>query len=134
MFVIRVKLAQGGPGGGNFCIHKSFYIRSPFWQGIRDEANKREGGEENASSSAGQSARLFDEIDSRHLTSPELIKSRIIKLLKMSENGLRHCHNLLVAIVCSHRFPLTGSLIAICRVSPNQQKEIDDFLPPVYVS
>ncbi|GJJ08438.1 hypothetical protein Clacol_002654 [Clathrus columnatus] len=95
-----VKLSRGGPGGGNFCIHKSFYIRSPFWRGVRDEAHelgeRRE--KEDTLNAAQHPGQIFDEIDTRHLASPELIKSRIIKLLKHSENGLHYYHNLLVAI------------------------------------
>lgn len=89
-----VKLAKGGSGGGNFCIHKSFYLRSSFWQGIRDETTEINQDQEGAKQHGG----LFAEMDSRHLASPELIKSRITKLLKMSENGLHYYHNLLVTI------------------------------------
>lgn len=102
-----IKLSQGGPGGGNFCIHKYFYARSPFWEGVRrEEAAGGDEDDENPLEPIGSqvdspSKLHFDPIDSRHLTSTQLIKSRLVRLLKNSENGLHSYQNLLVTIVSS---------------------------------
>lgn len=56
--------------------------------------------------SAGPRSKLqFEPIDSRHLASTELIKSRVIKLLKNSENGLHSYQNLIVTIVSTVNRP-----------------------------
>jgi hypothetical protein len=105
-----VKLGQGGPGGGNFCIHKYFYSRSAFWEGVRREeaAGEDEEGQdqEKQEEPIGDEVLIdsrpklqFDPIDSRHLASTQLIKSRLVRLLKNSENGLHLYQNLLVTIV-----------------------------------
>ncbi|KAF8526018.1 hypothetical protein BU17DRAFT_41424 [Hysterangium stoloniferum] len=100
-----VKLAQGGSGGGNFCVHKYFYTHSSFWQGVRREGEMVGQTEEDEtqesevdSSSRRQFKFRFDGMDSRHLASSEFIKSRIVRLLKNSQNGLHRYHNLLVTI------------------------------------
>ncbi|KIJ51348.1 hypothetical protein M422DRAFT_26765 [Sphaerobolus stellatus SS14] len=100
-----VKFAAGGPGGGNFCIHKYFYSGSSFWQSVReeegmadDEVQEKGTTPERAESQQPGGILKFDPIDSRHLASAQLIKSRITTLLKNSENGLHHYHNLLVTI------------------------------------
>lgn len=108
-FLGSVKLGKGGPGGGNFCIHKYFYSQSAFWKSVRSEehVDEDEDGQQGDRFSEHEAptdlrAKLqFDPIDSRHLASTELIKSRVVKLLKNSENGLHLYHNLIVTIVIS---------------------------------
>jgi hypothetical protein len=43
----------------------------------------------------------FDPIDSRHLSSLPLVRGRIVKLLKASQNNMHTSSNILFAIVCS---------------------------------
>ncbi|KAF8589533.1 hypothetical protein K439DRAFT_1332462 [Ramaria rubella] len=101
-----VKLGKGGAGGGNFCIHKYFYERSPFWEGVRREEHLSQGNQHEKKFTGYEATGLdgpklevqFDPIDSRHLISAQLIKSRVVKLLKSSENGLHIYQNLIMAV------------------------------------
>lgn len=42
----------------------------------------------------------FDAIDARHLSSLPLVRGRIVKLLKASQNNIHTSNNILFAIVC----------------------------------
>ena len=52
----------------------------------------------------------FDPIDTRHLSSLPLVRGRLVKLLKASQNNMHSSTNLLVAIVCVIRL---HSLVAV---------------------
>ncbi|KAI0320447.1 hypothetical protein OF83DRAFT_1213502 [Amylostereum chailletii] len=102
-----VKLRQGGVGS-NFCVHKYFFDRNPLWQQIRDEENHaneddpvgRDGDEDDEDSTLEMSATgvRFDPIDSRHLSSLSLIRTRVVKLLKHANGHLQPNQNLLPMI------------------------------------
>ena len=96
--------------GTNFVIHKYFYERDLSWQQIRDEEAEAEeeedlsdgeqGGNEPRETDASQKVvQSFDPIDTRHMSSLPLIRSRVIKLLKASHNNLHTSQNMLTAIV-----------------------------------
>lgn len=98
--------------GTNFVIHKYFYERDPSWQQIRDEeaqAQVLEDAQEDdqpealedldANEGPSQVVMNFDPIDARHLSSLPLVRARIVKLLKASENNLHASNNMLIAIV-----------------------------------
>lgn len=100
-----VKLPHRGGGGGNLCIHKYFYEGSDFWQKIRNEENLSRL-DDPGTTMMGTDTTKFDAIDTRHLANPGVVKSRIITLLKNSENGLHAYPNLILALVS-----LTSNLI-----------------------
>jgi hypothetical protein len=104
-------------------IHKYFYERDSSWQQIRDEEAQAEGTPEaepqvldDLQSNEGDSkvAISFDPIDTRHLSSLPLVRGRLVKLLKASENNIHSSTNMLVAIVCVLRFHL---LVVSCFIS-----------------
>lgn len=109
-FIFRVKLSKSGPGGANFCIHKYFYSQSAFWKSVRQEneeqgdgtQQQREKSPEHEDSVSSCFKPELDPIDSRHLASIEFVKSRVVKLLKNSKNGLHSYSNLIVSIVSSN--------------------------------
>lgn len=90
-------------------IHKYFYERDLSWQQIRNEEAEAEGRPELESGvpddpqiNEGDSkiAVSFDPIDTRHLSSLPLVRGRLVKLLKASQNNMHSSTNMLVAIVC----------------------------------
>lgn len=92
------------PGvGANFVILKYFYDRDPFWQGIRNEGARvnddPEIQPEEQDLDPSSTDIHFDPIDSRHLSSLDLVRSRIVKLLKAQERQMFLCTNILVALV-----------------------------------
>jgi hypothetical protein len=103
-----VKKKKSGVGT-NFVIHKYFYERDLSWQQIRNEEAQAKDTldveqqlPDDLQSSEGDSkvTITFDPIDSRHLSSLALVRGRLIKLLKASQNNMHSSTNLLVAIVC----------------------------------
>ena len=80
------------PGiGGHFCIHKYFFERSEIWQNVIAEegkarqsiALKREMQDEDVDEdSVANNDIQFEPIDRRHLSSLELIRGRLEKLLR----------------------------------------------------
>ena len=89
-------------------IHKYFYERDLFWQQIRDEEahaqaeedlsdDDQQGGDEPRE--CQNVTQSFDPIDSRHMSSLPLVRSRVIKLLKASRNNLHTSQNMLATIV-----------------------------------
>ncbi|EIN13408.1 hypothetical protein PUNSTDRAFT_139959 [Punctularia strigosozonata HHB-11173 SS5] len=87
-----LKLRQAGQAL-HVCVLKYFYERSLHWKEVREanlmakedaeEEKPVEGGEEGPTASASVT---FDPIDTQHLASLPLIRSRIIKLLRASPN------------------------------------------------
>lgn len=118
----RLKLRTGGLSP-NLALHRFFWDRSPTWRKIRaeeaateedaPEANDpsveaeldQEHGDDDAEESdieeAQQEAKKhhFDPIDARFLSSAPLVRSRVIKLLKHSQNQIHVYKNTLLAIV-----------------------------------
>ncbi|KAG6333065.1 hypothetical protein ID866_6027 [Astraeus odoratus] len=105
--VIKVRRA----GVANYtCIHKYFVERSPLWQQIQqEEANDSDiavTGPHVQMSDPVDKATVpnetpeitFDPIDGKHLSSLQLVKNRIVRLLKASINHMHALNNLLVAI------------------------------------
>ncbi|TDL28869.1 hypothetical protein BD410DRAFT_738661 [Rickenella mellea] len=104
-----VKLRRGG-NSQNFCVHKYFFERNSLWKQIRDEEARGtqddpveiEGSDEDREKSqtprdAVRQQLRFDPIDSRHLSSLTLIRSRLVKLLKHS-GGVHIYHNIMLSI------------------------------------
>lgn len=109
-FPCSVKKKKSGVGT-NFVIHKYFYERDLSWQQIRSEETQATAPPQ---AEPDTEARLLDDsdgegdckvavsfepIDTRHLSSLPLIRARILKLLKASENNMHLSNNMLVAIV-----------------------------------
>ncbi|KAG1845522.1 hypothetical protein DFJ58DRAFT_800982 [Suillus subalutaceus] len=105
-----IKARRGGVGNHS-CIHKYFVERSAFWQQIQQEETKDDEsiviGEshpqdatpvEDGTPSAAPSELDFEPVDSRHLSSLSLIKNRIVKLLKASQNNMHASNNLIITI------------------------------------
>lgn len=101
-----VKVRRGGVGT-HFCIHKYFYDRSSDWQAIREEETLAEEAtrrgdmvpEVEEEEETNAQALHFTPIDSRHLSSLPLVKARIVKLLKTSQNNIHASNNLLITLV-----------------------------------
>ncbi|EIW86464.1 hypothetical protein CONPUDRAFT_86434 [Coniophora puteana RWD-64-598 SS2] len=109
-----VKVRRGGVGN-HCCIHRFFVERSSFWQQLRAEEASLEGISENKLAEGSEVTQedgesdadedqtpltdlQFEAIDSRHLSSLILVRSRLVKLLKASKNNVHPSNNLLVAI------------------------------------
>ena len=99
------KVRRGGVGT-HFCIHKYFYDRSPAWQAIREEEDKAEetGTKVEVPDAEEVEERNddvlhFSPIDSRHLSSLALVKARVVKLLRASQNRIHAANNLLITLV-----------------------------------
>jgi len=96
--------------GNHSCIHKYFVERSAFWQQIQQEEakddesivigeNHQHGTSIEDGTPAGEPELDFEPVDSRHLSSLPLIKNRIVKLLKASQNNIHASNNLMITIV-----------------------------------
>ncbi|KAI5123716.1 hypothetical protein M0805_000310 [Coniferiporia weirii] len=101
-----VKLRRGGTSQ-NFCVHKYFFDRSATWKKIREEEFRAQGtSNDNGDSvldSAGADSKVpdtlqFDPIDTRHLTSLNILRQRLVKLLKHSVNEIQPYNNIAVRI------------------------------------
>lgn len=105
-----IKARRGGVGNHS-CIHRYFVERSAFWQQIQQEEAKDDEpivvGErhwqdatpvEDGTLSAASLELDFEPVDSRHLSSLPLIKNRIVKLLKASQNNIHASNNLIITI------------------------------------
>lgn len=98
-----VKVRRGGVGS-NFCIHKYFYNRSPLWQQIlREELDAEDQDppqeDPNVADEPSQFPSVatygFTPIDSRHLSSLTLLRSRVTKLLSGSQNNMFPAMNIM---------------------------------------
>ncbi|KAI0359061.1 hypothetical protein OH77DRAFT_1396288 [Trametes cingulata] len=105
-----VKLRRPGVST-NLCVHKYFYERSPVWQQVAEEEKKavseeKEGDKEALSDDEIDQADEtkpfepvhFDPIDSRHLSSMPLLKSRLTKLLKNCPHYMHTSSNIMLKI------------------------------------
>ncbi|KAG1777419.1 hypothetical protein EV702DRAFT_1179524 [Suillus placidus] len=105
-----IKARRGGVGNHS-CIHRYFVERSAFWQQIQQEEAKDDEpiviGEshpedttpvDDGTPSASPLELDFEPVDSRHLSSLPLIKNRIVKLLKASQNNIHASNNLIITI------------------------------------
>ncbi|KAG2370198.1 hypothetical protein BDR07DRAFT_1386752 [Suillus spraguei] len=105
-----IKARRGGVGNHS-CIHKYFVERSAFWQRIQQEEAKDDEpivvGESHSQDATPVEDRTpsvapleldFEPVDSRHLSSLPLIKKRIVKLLKASQNNIHASNNLIITI------------------------------------
>ncbi len=109
---ISVKLRQPGVST-NIAVHKYFYERNPIWQQVVAEekqavsaaqAKDEEGGseeDEEEEETKPFTPVHFDPIDSRHLSSMPVLKSRLTKLLKACPHSMHTSNNLMLKIVCS---------------------------------
>lgn len=107
-----VKRKKSGVGT-NFAIHKYFYERDRSWQLIEHEETQAEVPPKSDSNAVNdeledyrvdedvdlRSTVSFEPIDTRHLSSLPLIRARIVKLLKASQNNMHNSTNMLIAIV-----------------------------------
>lgn len=90
--------------GANFCIHKYFFERSQAWQDVvaeEEEAMQQTHHDEDEEEHSTSTSRHFDPIDSRHLSSLQLVQARIEKLLRISPHQTHSLKNLIIKIVCS---------------------------------
>ncbi|TBU34929.1 hypothetical protein BD311DRAFT_828299 [Dichomitus squalens] len=103
-----VKLRQPGIST-NIVVHKYFYERSPIWQQVVSEEKKavseaqaKEDGDSEEEDDGDETKPLepvhFDPIDSRHLSSMPLLKSRLTKLLKACPHYMHTSNNLMLKI------------------------------------
>jgi hypothetical protein len=109
VFGYSVKKKKSGVGT-NFVIHKYFYERDVSWQQIRSEEAQAEETPEaehspmpdgpDGNEADSKAAVSFDPIDARHLSSLPLVRGRLVKLLKASQNNMHTSSNILYAIVC----------------------------------
>jgi oxalate---CoA ligase len=125
-----VKLRRAGVGA-NFCIHKYFYERSPVWSKVREEATQamaqvEDDAEEDTAGDhttpGEQEQPQFDPIDARHLSSLPLLQTRLVSLLKASEDHMCKATNLIMALVgfTKYNFICTTLLIVELGISkPN---------------
>ena len=105
-----MKLRQPGVSG-NICVHKYFYDRSPIWQQVLTEeqdaiskAQAKDADGDSEEDEDGEDAKPFtpvhfDPIDSRHLSSLPVLKSRLTRLLKDCPHQMHTSNNLMVKIV-----------------------------------
>lgn len=126
-FLIRVKLRQPGVST-NIAVHKYFYERSPIWQQIVAEEKKAvseaqvkdEDGESEEDDDEEETKPLtpvhFDPIDSRHLSSIAVLKSRLTKLLKACPHSMHTSNNLMLKIVSPVRIKGGLSAESLCIV------------------
>ncbi|EIW64510.1 uncharacterized protein TRAVEDRAFT_139409 [Trametes versicolor FP-101664 SS1] len=104
-----VKLRRPGIST-NLCVHKYFYERSPIWQQVAQEEKKAVSAEQAQDEDAvseedddqDETKPLapvhFDPIDSRHLSSMPLLKSRLTKLLKNCPHYMHTSSNIMLKI------------------------------------
>ncbi|KAH8120510.1 hypothetical protein DFH11DRAFT_1685786 [Phellopilus nigrolimitatus] len=101
-----VKLRRGGTSQ-NFCVHKYFFDRSPTWKKIREEELRvQEESTERETSAVTTAAGdnrtpdplYFDPIDTRHLSSLNILRQRLVKLLKHSANETQQYTNIAIRI------------------------------------
>lgn len=110
-----VKVRRGGVGS-NYCIHRYFYDQSSSWKAIREEENiaessvkqlaqheEQEHEEEVDADAPGQEVDVrklnFTPIDARHLSSLPLVRGRLVKLLKASNDHVHAATNILIRLV-----------------------------------
>ena len=109
-----LKLRAGGLTT-NMTIHRHFWEHSPTWQRVYAEELEQAADEDNAPNMGQEEqgdaetdekdAKLeasklhLDPIDARFLSSTQLVRSRVIKLLKNSQNQTHFYPNLIFAIV-----------------------------------
>jgi oxalate---CoA ligase len=116
-FSVKVK---HGTAGSHLIIHKYFYEGSSLWKKIRNE--EMEDGTETSQVDPSleelqpsSSAQVhFEPMDSRHLASLPLIRSRVLKLLKSSKNNMHESNNMLLTIVETNP---CSSKIRICLIT-----------------
>ncbi|KAI8995421.1 hypothetical protein BD414DRAFT_410090 [Trametes punicea] len=109
-----VKLRRPGIST-NLCVHRYFYERSPIWQQVAEEEKKAVSEEQAQDQDGGAGASddeidhdqdetkpfepvHFDPIDSRHLSSMPLLKSRLTKLLKHCPHYMHTSSNIMLKI------------------------------------
>jgi transcription factor C subunit 3 len=108
-FCFSVKVRRGGVGT-HFCLHRYFFDRDPSWKNIREEESnaelrstkQEESGDEASVIHDGHTGAAdpeFTLIDARHLSSLPLIRARVVKLLKRSQNHMHQSANMLLALV-----------------------------------
>lgn len=107
-----LKLRQPG-SGMYFCVHKYFYQRSEHWKDIREEESRAEGkgktnrdkseeGDEESIDIRGPISPMhFTPLDSRHLSSMSIIRSRLVNLLEGCTNRMHAAQNIIKTLVCS---------------------------------
>ncbi|KAI0670210.1 hypothetical protein C8Q78DRAFT_1039662 [Trametes maxima] len=104
-----VKLRRPGVST-NLCVHKYFYDRSPIWQQVAVEEKQAVSEEQTQEKELFSDDEIdqdetkpfepvhFDPIDSRHLSSMPLLKSRLTKLLKNCPHYMHTSSNIMVKI------------------------------------
>lgn len=96
-----VKLRRGG-NSQNFCVHKHYFDSGSSWKAIRDAENRAKEDSGKAEKTKGDNdadCLQFDPIDTLHLTSLPILRQRILKLLKHSEDGLVPYVNIALRVV-----------------------------------
>ncbi|KAI0651544.1 hypothetical protein C8Q79DRAFT_933943 [Trametes meyenii] len=104
-----VKLRRPGVST-NFCVHKYFYDRSPIWQQVAEEEKQAVSEEQTQEKESFSDDEIdqdetkpfepvhFEPIDSRHLSSMLLLKSRLTKLLKSCPHNMHTSSNIMIKI------------------------------------
>ncbi|KAL0071703.1 hypothetical protein AAF712_000625 [Marasmius tenuissimus] len=102
-----VKRRHGGVGT-HFVIHRYIFERSPSWKAIREEEQKAEQLQAQASEpkveaeeeeqSEAVNSLDFPPLDARHLSSLPLVRARVVKLLKASKNNMHVSNNMLLTL------------------------------------
>ena len=103
-----MKRRHGGVGT-HFVIHRYIFERSPSWKAIREEEQKAELLQVQASEpkieveeeeqSETANSLDFPPLDARHLSSLPLVRARVVKLLKASKNNMHVSNNMLLTLV-----------------------------------
>lgn len=115
-------------------IHRHFWERSPTWQKVyaeelagleqassddntlRWDEEEQDDAEIDVKGARVEASKLhFDPIDARFLSSTQLVRSRVVKLLKNSQNQTHFFTNLIFAIVSFH---VIGFVFALHPVLP----------------
>lgn len=123
---ISQKLRQGGTAW-HVCVLNYFYERSPLWKSVREANNHVNDDEDNADDDqltvdlegAPTTERTvsFEPMESRHLASLPLLRSRLVKLLKNCPNNTHAHQNILLKLVCGLKCSILRELMCHGRLS-----------------
>ena len=108
LIIHSVKLRRGG-NTQNFCVHKYFFQCSPLWKQVREEEARAAIGAPNGDAEGQSTDSLqFDPIGPRHISSINVLRSRVVRLLNQSKNNMHAYHNFSARIVCTGVLVLGG--------------------------
>ena len=99
----------------NFCVHKYFFERSDAWRQIHEEELRAQADTMPPDSGIPEGEGTisnyeeFGPIDTRHLSNLNILRQRLIKYLRQSEDGIRPYLNIAVKLVSDLESSLKGS-------------------------